>query len=88
VDTTAADMLFELDHLLDDRGQNLVFAELKDPVRRKIDGYGLTARIEPRHLFPTVEAAVGEFRARTHAEWTAAGSGATAVDSGRPRGPA
>ncbi|MGY1745822.1 SulP family inorganic anion transporter [Blastococcus sp. SYSU D00695] len=70
VDTTAADVLFELDHLLDQRGQALVFAGLKDPVRRKIDGYGLTEKIEPRHLFPTVGSAVAEFRARTHAEWT------------------
>jgi hypothetical protein len=30
-------------------------------VRRKIDGYGLAAHIEPALLFPTVE----EFRART-----------------------
>ena len=73
VDTTAADVLFELDHMLDEHGQCLVFAELKDPVRRKIDGYGLTAKIEPEHLFPTVEAAVQEFRALTHAEWTPVG---------------
>src|ERR687893_2337840 len=70
VDTTAADVLFELDHLLDGRQQSLVFAGLKDPVRRKIDGYGLTAKIESGHLFPTVEAAVDAFRARTHAEWS------------------
>jgi high affinity sulfate transporter 1 len=70
VDTTAADVLFQLDHVLDERGQSLVFAGLKDPVRRKIDGYGLTAKIEPRHLFPTVDAAVDEFRSKTHAEWT------------------
>ena len=43
---------------------------LKDPVRRKIDGYGLTAKIEPAHLFPTVEAAVDAFRARPQADWT------------------
>ncbi|SEO55427.1 SulP family inorganic anion transporter [Trujillonella endophytica] len=72
VDTTAADVLFELDHLLDERGQSLVFAGLKDPVRRKIDGYGLTEKIEPRHLFPTVGSAVAEFRARRHAEWAPA----------------
>jgi high affinity sulfate transporter 1 len=70
VDTTAADVLFDLDHTLDERGQALVFAEMKDPVRRKIDGYGLTAQIEPRHLFPTVEAAVEEFRRSSSAEWT------------------
>ena len=89
VDTTAADVLFELDHLLDERGQSLVFAGLKDPVRRKIDGYGLTEKIEPGHLFPTVGSAVAEFRARTHAEWTAVATGsgasiAAAADRGRP----
>ena len=70
VDTTASDVLFELDHLLDERGQNLVFAELKDPVRRKIERYGLTRAIEPRHFFPTVETAVKAFRAETGADWT------------------
>ncbi|MGY1742985.1 MULTISPECIES: SulP family inorganic anion transporter [unclassified Blastococcus] len=69
VDTTAADMLFDLDRLLDGQGQSLVFAELKDPVRRKLERYGLAQVIEPRHFFPTVEAAVGAFRARTGAEW-------------------
>jgi high affinity sulfate transporter 1 len=67
VDTTAADMLLDLDRLLDGRQQTLVFAELKDPVRRKIERYGLTREIEPRHFFPTVEAAVEAFRARTGA---------------------
>jgi anti-anti-sigma regulatory factor len=71
VDTTASDVLFELDHLLDERGQNLVFAELKDPVRRKIERYGLTHAIEARHFFPTVKTAVEAFRAQTGADWTA-----------------
>jgi MFS superfamily sulfate permease-like transporter len=66
VDTTAADVLHELDHLLDARGQSLVFAELKDPVRRKIDRYGLSEHIEPEHFFPTVEAAVAAFSAQQH----------------------
>jgi high affinity sulfate transporter 1 len=70
VDTTASDVLFELDQLLDERGQTLVFAELKDPVRRKIERYGLTRAIEPRHFFPTVETAVEAFRAETGADWT------------------
>jgi MFS superfamily sulfate permease-like transporter len=65
VDTTASDVLFELDHLLDGRGQNLVFAELKDPVRRKIERYGLTDVIEARHFFPTVGSAVEAFRSET-----------------------
>jgi len=63
VDTTAADMLTDLDEALNARGISLVFAELKDPVRAKIERYGLTRTIDPRHFFPTVGAAVRAFRA-------------------------
>ncbi len=37
IDTTAADMLEDLDEWLNARGISLVFAEMKDPVRDKID---------------------------------------------------
>jgi high affinity sulfate transporter 1 len=90
VDTTAADVLFDLDRLLDDRGQTLVFAELKDPVRRKIERYGLTQEIEPRHFFPTVEAAVHAWRARTGATWAAPDGdtpAAAALPEPRPSAP-
>ncbi|MFD8305955.1 SulP family inorganic anion transporter [Streptomyces sp. NPDC059690] len=70
VDTTAADELEELDEALNERGTSLVFAELKDPVRRKIERYELTRTIDPAHFFPTVEAAVAAYRERTGAEWT------------------
>jgi high affinity sulfate transporter 1 len=69
VDTTAAEMLFDLDRLLDERGQTLVFAELKDRVRGKLEHYGLTREIEPRQFFPTLEAAVDVWRAETGATW-------------------
>ena len=52
VDTTASDVLEELDEALNAQGISLVFAELKDPVRRKIERYGLTRTINPRHFFP------------------------------------
>jgi len=52
VDTTASDVLEEPDEDLNARGISLVFAELKDPVRRKIERYGLTRTIDPRHFFP------------------------------------
>jgi high affinity sulfate transporter 1 len=65
VDTTAADVLLQLDRTLDAQGQTLVFAELKDPVRRKVERYGLDEAIEARHFFPTVGAAVEAFRARS-----------------------
>ena len=50
-----------------------MFAELKDPVRRKIERYGLTRTIDPRHFFPTIESAVAAFRGETGAEWAASG---------------
>jgi len=61
---------------------------LKDPARRKIERYGLTRTIDPRHFFPTIEAAVAAFREQTGTQWTAAGqrpAGQTAADSGPPR---
>jgi MFS superfamily sulfate permease-like transporter len=71
VDTTAADMLEELDESLNARGTSLVFAELKDPVRGKIERYGLTRTIDPRHFFPTIESAVAAYRGETGADWAA-----------------
>ena len=71
VDTTASDVLEDLDEELNARGISLVFAELKDPVRRKIERYGLTRTIDPSHFFPTVGAAVKAFRAETGADWRA-----------------
>jgi high affinity sulfate transporter 1 len=69
VDTTASDVLTELDQTLSAQGISLVFAELKDPVRRKIERYGLAQTIEPRHFFPTIGAAVTAFRNQTGAQW-------------------
>ena len=77
VDTTASDMLEELDEALNDQGISLVFAELKDPVRRKIERYGLTRTINPQHFFPTIESAVAAFRQQTGADWAATGQTAT-----------
>jgi high affinity sulfate transporter 1 len=72
VDTTASDMLEELDEALNAGGTSLVFAELKDPVRYKIERYGLTRTIDPRHFFPTIESAVEAFRGETGADWAEA----------------
>jgi high affinity sulfate transporter 1 len=75
VDTTASDMLEELDEALNADGISLVFAELKDPVRRKIERYGLTRTIDPGHFYPTIESAVAAFRQETGAEWREASPG-------------
>jgi MFS superfamily sulfate permease-like transporter len=71
VDTTASDVLEELDETLNAQDISLVFAELKDPVRRKIERYGLTRTIDPRHFYPTIESAVTAYRQETGAQWTA-----------------
>ncbi len=82
VDTTASDMLEDLDEALNAQGISLVFAELKDPVRRKIERYGLTRTIDPHHFFPTIESAIAAFRDQTGARWTAADQAASGQIAG------
>jgi MFS superfamily sulfate permease-like transporter len=72
VDTTASDMLEELDQALNAEHISLAFAELKDPVRRKIERYGLTHTIDPQHFFPAIEAAVTAYQRETGEQWTTA----------------
>jgi MFS superfamily sulfate permease-like transporter len=72
VDTTAADMLEDLDEALNAQGIQLVFAEMKDPVRRKIERYGLTRTIDPNHFFPTLTAATEAYRAEFGVDWVPA----------------
>lgn len=69
VDTTAADMLAELDSWLNARDVSLVFAEVKDPVRAKIVRYELERTIDPAHFFPTVDEAVAAYMAETGETW-------------------
>jgi len=73
VDTTASDMLSELDEELNAAGTSLVFAELKDPVRAKLERYELIGPLDPDHFFPTLDAAVEAFREKTDTNWAAAG---------------
>jgi len=69
IDTTAADMLEDLDEDLNAQGICLVFAEMKDPVRNKIARYELTRTLDPNHFFPTLTQAYKAFRHETGAEW-------------------
>jgi high affinity sulfate transporter 1 len=75
VDTTAADMLEDLDEELNAAGISLVFAEMKTPVQTKIQRYELTRTIDPAHFFPTVDDAVRAYQARTGARWAPARDG-------------
>ncbi|MFL5767862.1 MAG: SulP family inorganic anion transporter [Actinomycetota bacterium] len=72
VDTTASDMLESVDEALNEKGISLVFAEMKDPVRRKIERYELTRTIDPAHFFPTVDQAVEAYRRSSGTEWVSA----------------
>jgi high affinity sulfate transporter 1 len=69
VDTTAGDMLAELDRELAEGGTRLVFAELKDAVRRKIERYELAGTLDPARYCPTVRAAVEAYQAETGTTW-------------------
>ena len=74
VDTTASDMLQELDVWLNERNISLVFAEMKDPVREKIERYELTRTINPAHFFRTLDEAVAEYARQTGATWRRPGA--------------
>jgi high affinity sulfate transporter 1 len=63
VDTTAADMLEDLDEELNAAGVSLVFAEMKTPVQDKVLRYELTKTINPAHFFQTIDEAVVAFNA-------------------------
>ena len=65
VDTTAADMLEELDDELEAAGITLVFAEMKDAVRQKIHAYGVEWLTDRDAFYPTVGSAVKAYREMT-----------------------
>jgi high affinity sulfate transporter 1 len=69
VDTTAAEMLQELDAELAARHAELAFAEMKDPVKDRLERYGLQAKIGREFFFPTVGVAVKAFLERTGVTW-------------------
>lgn len=70
IDTTPADMLAEPDRTLNATGTRLAFAELKTPVRRKIEKYELATIIDPTHFFPTITTAVKAYQQQFGSEWT------------------
>jgi high affinity sulfate transporter 1 len=71
IDTTACDMLDDLVPELDGLGTHLVFAELKDPVRAKLDAFGLERVLSDDHFFPTVKAAYTAYREQHGVDWSA-----------------
>ncbi len=73
VDTTAADMLEDLDEALERGGDQPGVRGDEGPGRQKVERYELTRTIAPEHFYPTIEAAVEAFRATIGAEWAARG---------------
>lgn len=69
VDVTAADMLVELDEQLKTAGIQLVFAELKDPVKDKLRRFGLLVRFDQGRFFPTIGQAVDAYIEFSGIEW-------------------
>jgi high affinity sulfate transporter 1 len=70
LDTTAADVVKELDGELDAEGIDLRFAEMKDPVKDRLKRYALFERFGDDHFYPTVGAAVSAYLDATGVTWT------------------
>ena len=70
LDSTAADVLKELDGELATQGIDLRFAEMKDPVKDRLKRYALFERFGDDHFYPTIGAAVGAYVDAMGVDWT------------------
>ena len=69
VDITSADMLAELDDVLQVSGIELCFAEMKGPVKDKLKRFGLFSRLGESFFFPTVGTAVSSYLKTHNVDW-------------------
>jgi high affinity sulfate transporter 1 len=69
VDVTACDTVAELDEALHERGIELCFAELKDPVKDKLKRFGLFAQLGEGYFFPTIGSAVSRYLEVNNVAW-------------------
>jgi MFS superfamily sulfate permease-like transporter len=69
IDTTAADVVDAVHTELEQAGIELVFAEMKDPVKDRLRRYGLLDRIGELRFYPTVGAAVTAYLEENGVEW-------------------
>ncbi len=70
IDVTSADMLGELCKTLRERGIELHFAEMKDPVKDKFSRFGLLEVFGADIFQPTVGAAVDDYLGDHRVDWT------------------
>jgi MFS superfamily sulfate permease-like transporter len=98
VDPSAAEVLEDLDDDLRAAGVKLMFAEMKDPVRERLDRYGLVERFGRDRFFHTLGSAVHAYVEQTGVAWvdweddglhdrTTGGREARAVKEGGARPP-
>ena len=69
IDATAADMLSDLDKDLNARNISLVFAELKHRVHDKFEKFGLIGDLNPKHFYPTLDAAITDYQKKSKTKW-------------------
>lgn len=69
VDVTAADMLAKLDDELRQAWIELIFAEMKDPVKDKLRRFGLFTRFSEDHFYPTIGQAVAAYVKSSKVKW-------------------
>jgi high affinity sulfate transporter 1 len=62
IDVTAVDMLTELDDVLNQAGVELVFAEMKDPVKDKLKRFGAFEKFGERRFFHTLDGAIEAYQ--------------------------
>jgi high affinity sulfate transporter 1 len=69
IDVTAGDMLADLDNELHSSGIELVFAEMKDPVKDKLKRFGLFTKFSEELFFQTTGEAVSAYLKMSNVEW-------------------
>jgi high affinity sulfate transporter 1 len=69
VDTTAVDVLRQLQDELAADNIRLAFAELKGPVKDQFEQYGLLSEIGQRYMFRTIGSAVHAYVAESGVDW-------------------
>ena len=69
IDVTSADMLAELQHALAESNIELVFAEMKDPVKDKLKRFELFERFGSANFYPTIGSAVDDYLEDHKVDW-------------------
>lgn len=69
LDSTAADMLNDLDQELTARNIELAFAELRDPMKDRLTDFGLVEQFGREQFYPTLGLAVRDYVTEEEVEW-------------------